>query len=86
MTLLKLVASSLEEKVADLSEQCSQHVSSVIGACRNPCLGIKMCQLFQSYSLVTSRLLCGNFIGGEMTVNELHSIANPNRASVKHSA
>ena len=45
-------------------------------------VGIKMRQLFQSYSL----LLRGNFIGGEMTVNELHSIANPNRASVKHSA
>ena len=45
-----------------------------------------MCQLFQSYSLVTSRLLRGNFISGEMTVNELHNIANPNRASVKHSA
>ena len=45
-----------------------------------------MFQLFQSYSLVTSRLLCGNFIGGEMTVNELHSIAKTNRASVKHSA
>ena len=35
---------------------------------------------------MTSRLLRGNFIGGDMTVNELHSIANPNRASVKHSA
>ena len=45
-----------------------------------------MCQLFQSYSLGTSRLLRGNFIGGEMTVNELHSIAKTNRASVKHSA
>ena len=44
-----------------------------------------MCQLFQSYSLVMSRLPHGNFIGGEMTVNELHNIAKTNRASVKHS-
>ena len=32
MTLLKLVASSSEEKVADFSEQCSRRVSSVVGA------------------------------------------------------
>ena len=34
MTLFKLVASSLGEKikVADFSEQCSQSVSSVVGA------------------------------------------------------
>ena len=30
MTLLKLVASSSEEKVADFSEQCSRRVSSVV--------------------------------------------------------
>ena len=32
MALFKLVASSSEEKVADFSEQCSQRVSSVVGA------------------------------------------------------
>ena len=32
MTLFKLVAYSSEETVADFSEQCSQRVSSVIGA------------------------------------------------------
>ena len=32
MALFGLVASSSGEKVADFFEQCSQHVSSVIGA------------------------------------------------------
>ena len=32
MTLFKLVASSSAEKVADFSQQCSQRVSSVVGA------------------------------------------------------
>ena len=37
MALFKLVASSSEEKVADLSEQCSRRVSSVVGAYWNLC-------------------------------------------------
>ena len=32
MTFIKLVAFSLEEKVADFSEQCNQSVSSVVSA------------------------------------------------------
>ena len=32
MTLFKLVASSLGEKVADFSEQCNQHVLLAVGA------------------------------------------------------
>lgn len=46
-------------------------------------------------SIIVSELLVGDestsswqfhWLSGEMTVNELHSIANSNRASVKHSA
>ena len=36
MTLLKLVASSSGERVANFSEQCSWRVSSVVGAYWNP--------------------------------------------------
>ena len=32
MTLFKLAASSSEKKIADFSEQCSRHVSSVVSA------------------------------------------------------
>ena len=39
MTLFKLVASSSAEKVADFSQQCSQRVSSVVGAYWNPWYG-----------------------------------------------
>ena len=39
MTLFKLVASSSAAKVADFSQQCSQRVSSVVGAYWNPWYG-----------------------------------------------
>ena len=30
---------------------------------------MKLCQFFQSYSLVPSRVLVGDFVGGEIIVN-----------------
>ena len=30
---------------------------------------MKLCQFFQSYSLVASRVLVGDFVGGEIIVN-----------------
>ena len=47
-------------------------------------LGIKLCQLLQSYSLVASRLLCGDFVGGEITLNPYEKIGNCEQSTASY--
>ena len=62
MTLLKLVASSLGEKVADFSEQCSWRVSLVVGAYWNPCYNSWIMTVFHYFSRFTLCLLVNSRI------------------------